>query len=162
VLILDEPTIGLDPAQVREVRDLIRHVGQDRTVMLSTHILSEVEQLCSRVLIINRGHIIAEDAPSMLSSRLQSSNRFLVRVGNAEPDAVVEALHGLRGVKSVEQTERGIEVFSARNADARPAVAAAVVGRQWDLLELHALDLSLEDIFLQLTTDDTRHAEEAQ
>ncbi len=162
VLILDEPTIGLDPAQVREVRDLIRHVGQDRTVLLSTHILPEVEQLCSRVLIINRGHIIAEDAPSALSSRLQSSNRFLVRVGNAEPNDVVEALRGLPGVKNIEQAERGIEVFSERGADARPAVAAAVVGRQWDLLELHALDLSLEDIFLQLTTDDTRLAEEAQ
>lgn len=157
VLILDEPTIGLDPAQVREVRELIRQVstGQHRTVLLSTHILSEVEQLCSRVLIINDGRIVAEDTPETLGARLQGATRFLVRVGDAtEPAPVVEAIGALPEVEDVQITPRGIEVVSAETADARPRVAAAVVGSGWDLLELRTLDLSLEDIFLQLTTDD--------
>ena len=86
VLILDEPTIGLDPRQVREVRDLIRELGSDRTVLLSTHILSEVSQLCSRILVINNGRIVAEDDPDTLAARLQGSNRFMIRAANVEPD----------------------------------------------------------------------------
>ncbi len=154
VLILDEPTIGLDPGQVREVRDLIRHVGAARTVLLSTHILSEVEQTCSRVLIINDGRIVAEDSPGTLAARLQGSSRFLVRVGNSADQEVVEAVQGLPGVVGAQVTERGVEVVSAQETDARPLVASTVVGRGWDLLELRPLDMSLEDIFLQLTTDE--------
>jgi len=157
VLILDEPTIGLDPGQVREFRDLISHVGKDRTILLSTHILSEVEQVCSRVLIINNGVIVAEDSPHDLSARLQSSNRFLVRVGGADLDAVAAALKALPDVFEATQIDNGIEVYSNPERDARPAVAAAVVRKKWDLLELRPLDMSLEDIFLQLT-----HTEEAQ
>lgn len=157
VLILDEPTIGLDPGQVREFRDLISHVGQDRTILLSTHILSEVEQVCSRVLIINEGVIVAEDSPHNLSSRLQSSNRFLVRVGGADLDAVSTMLNALPDVLEAKSIEGGLEVYSSPESDARPAVAAAVVGQNWDLLELRPLDMSLEDIFLQLT-----HSQDAQ
>lgn len=162
VLILDEPTIGLDPAQVRELRELIRQVSvsDHRTVLLSTHILSEVEQLCSRVLILNKGHIVAEDTPETLSARLQGSTRFRVRVENAEPQAVAELIGGLPEVLSTEITPRGIDVLSGE-VDARPLVAAAVVGSGWNLLELHALDMSLEDIFLQLTTDEALAREEA-
>ncbi len=154
VLILDEPTIGLDPGQVREVRDLIRHVGAQRTVLLSTHILSEVEQTCTRVLIIHDGHIIAEDTPETLSARLQGSSRFLLRVGNSAEQEVIEAVRGLPGVVDALATERGVEIVSAEEVDARPLVASTVVGRGWDLLELRPLDMSLEDIFLQLTTDE--------
>ncbi len=163
VLILDEPTIGLDPAQVREVRELIRHIGQHRTVLLSTHILSEAEQLCSRVLIINKGRIVAEDTPERLSTRLQSSQRFMVRVGNTDLQTVAEAVRNLPGVASVQIGRQGLEVLSSVEIDARPAVAAAIVGQSWDLLELRSLDLSLEDIFLQLTTDEYElQAEENQ
>jgi ABC-2 type transport system ATP-binding protein len=161
VLILDEPTIGLDPGQVREVRELIRHVGQNQTVLLSTHILSEVDQICSRVLIIHEGRIVAEDSPSTLSARLQGSNRFVVRVNRAAPEEVAAALRGINGVIDVVPTERGIEIISGKEADARPAVAAAIVGRSWDLLELRSLDMSLEDIFLQLTTDQPAAEEES-
>ncbi len=162
VLILDEPTIGLDPAQVREVRELIRQVGRDRTVLLSTHILSEVEQLCSRVLIINKGRIIAEDAPQQLSARLQSAQRFLVRVGNAPIEQVVTLLRTLPGVNDVRADARGLEVYTSPEREVRPAVASAIVGNGWDLLELRSLDMSLEDIFLQLTTDETEFQSEAE
>jgi len=154
VLIMDEPTIGLDPAQVREVREMIRRVGQDRTVMLSTHILSEVEQLCSRVLILHNGRIVAEDSPQTLSTRLQGSQRFVVRVGKAAPEQVAEVLKNVPGAGVVETIADGVQVTSAEGEDARPAVAAVVVGQGWDLLELKPIDLSLEDIFLQLTRDE--------
>ncbi len=153
VLILDEPTIGLDPAQVREVRELIRRVGQDRTVMLSTHILSEVEQLCTRVLILHNGRIVAEDSPKTLAARLQGTNRFWVRVANVGAGQVVETLRSVPGVLDVQAVRDGFEVIAAREVDARPAVAAAVVNHAWDLLELRPIDMSLEDIFLQLTTE---------
>jgi ABC-2 type transport system ATP-binding protein len=161
VLILDEPTIGLDPGQVREVRELIRHLGADRTVLLSTHILSEVEQICSRVLILHRGHIVAEDRPETLSARLEGTNRFLLRIDGVTPEDVIAEVQGIEGVLSTQPTERGVEIISSKDLDARPRVAAAVVGKGWDLLELRSLDMSLEDIFLQLTTDETAYQEEA-
>ncbi len=160
VLILDEPTIGLDPRQVREVRELIREIGKERTVLLSTHILSEVSQLCSRILVINKGRIVAEDSPETLSARLQGTKRFFVRVGNASPEEVASALRGLQNVTGVEVVEHGVEVTSNQDFDARPVVAATVVGRSWDLLELRPIDLSLEDIFLQLTTEEAPLEEE--
>ena len=155
VLILDEPTIGLDPGQVREVRDLVNHLGANRTVLLSTHILSEVEQICSRVLIIHEGRIVAEDSPQTLSARLESANRFRLVVDGAEPDTVAHRLRELTDVVADAQiADQGtIDVYSAQGVDARPAVASTVVNAGWDLLELRQLDLSLEDIFLQLTSD---------
>jgi ABC-2 type transport system ATP-binding protein len=154
VLVLDEPTIGLDPGQVREFRELIKEVGQKHTVLLSTHILSEVEQVCSRVLIIHNGKIVAEDRPDALSTRLQGSHRFRVQVGNVKPETVAEVIGGLPGIISAQPGELGIEVMSREDQDTRPAVAAAIVGKKWDLLELRPLDMSLEDIFLELTTND--------
>jgi ABC-2 type transport system ATP-binding protein len=160
VLILDEPTIGLDPRQVREVRDLIREVGQERTVLLSTHILSEVSQLCSRILIINKGQIVAEDSPATLASRLQGTTRFFVRVGNAAPKDVAKAIKGVKGIEEIHPTEEGVEVTAASQADPRPAVAATIVQKSWDLLELSNVAMSLEDIFLQLTNDESVAEEE--
>lgn len=161
VLILDEPTIGLDPGQVREVRELISHLGANRTVLLSTHILSEVEQICSRVLIIHRGQIVAEDSPETLSARLAGANRFLLRVRNVGPEEVIAQVRGVDGVLDTLATDRGVEITSSKDVDARPHVAAAVVGKGWDLIELRSLDMSLEDIFLQLTTDEIAYQEEA-
>jgi len=160
VLILDEPTIGLDPGQVHEVRDLIRQMGQARTVLLSTHILSEVEQLCSRVLIIHKGQIVAEDRPQTLATRLQGTQRFMVRVANASPEDVAAVVRKLPSVVDVQPIEQGVEVTSGKDTDARPAVAKAVVGHSWDLTELRSLDMSLEDIFLQLTGYEGAYEEE--
>lgn len=163
VLILDEPTIGLDPRQVREVRQLIREVGQDRTVLLSTHILSEVSQLCSRILVINKGKIIAEDSPQTLAQRLQGSLRFSVRVANADADAVVAALRGVPNVAEAHPLDRGaVEVVSIRDSDARPVVAATIINKGWDLLELQPMSMSVEEIYFQLVSDeDVAEEEEA-
>jgi ABC-2 type transport system ATP-binding protein len=156
VLILDEPTIGLDPRQVREVRELIREVGQAHTVLLSTHILSEVSQLCSRILIINKGKIVAEDDPETLAARLSGTGQmmFSVKVDKADPAEVAQRVRGLAGVIDAYPADRGVEVITSRELDARPAVAATIVREGWDLLELQPMGMSMEDIFLQLTTED--------
>jgi ABC-2 type transport system ATP-binding protein len=165
VLILDEPTIGLDPRQIREVRDLIRDIGHARTVLLSTHILPEVSQLCTRVLIIHQGKIVAEDTPENLSEHLQGSSRFLVRAdGHPGLETVAQALLKVEGVTSAEVTEQGVEVASAQDVDPRPGVAKTVFDNSWNLLELRAVDLPLEEIFLQLTAEaenDEEQEEEA-
>lgn len=153
VLILDEPTIGLDPAQVREFREMIRQVATDRTVMLSTHILSEVEQICDRVLIINKGRIIAEDTPAKLSDRLQGGERFRVKVSGGSLEEIASAIRRVPDVHDVIMSGEVLEVISAPDQDSRPAVAARIIANGWELFELRPLDLTLEDIFLQLTTD---------
>lgn len=163
VLILDEPTIGLDPRQIREIRDVIRNIGADRTVMLSTHILPEVSQLCTRVLIIDNGRIVAEDTPDKLAESLQGSTKFRVRVaGDTKLNVVARELLKVEHVETVEVTENGLEVFSGTGKDARPAVSAAVVNNGWDLIELSPLGMSLEDIFLQLTDEDEDDYEDGE
>jgi ABC-2 type transport system ATP-binding protein len=156
VLILDEPTIGLDPAQVVEVRNLIREMGKQRTVLLSTHILSEAQQICDRVLIINKGHIIAEDTPENLQARLVGSERVAVRV-RGDSDGLVKTVQKVKGVRTVHSGADGsIEFQFAPGHDVRPEVAKAVVGAGYDLLELRPVGMSLEEIFLELTRDDVR------
>jgi ABC-2 type transport system ATP-binding protein len=156
VLILDEPTIGLDPGQIIEVRRLIREVGKERTVLLSTHILSEVQQVCQRVLILHRGSIVAEDTPENLQAQLAGAERLLIRAG-VEGRTLAAALEGLSGVKQVRQGEREgeVEVASSPGRDIRAAVARRVVESGWDLLELRPAGVSLEDVFLQLTRDES-------
>src|SRR5581483_2198881 len=100
VLILDEPTIGLDPLQTLEVRDLVRGLGKNHTILFSTHILSEAEQVCDRVIIIDRGHIVAMDAPQVLRERLQQGGRLFVRVGGVTPEAARKGLAAVTGVAS--------------------------------------------------------------
>jgi len=154
VLILDEPTIGLDPAQIRDVRDMIREIGKERTVMLSTHILSEAQQICDRVLIINKGHIVAEDSPEMLQGRLTGARRISLFVGG-DPEGLLNLVADVPGVEqAVSQENGGVEFETSPGEDVRAEVARAVVGAGYDLLELRPLDLSLEQIFLELTRDE--------
>jgi ABC-2 type transport system ATP-binding protein len=154
VLILDEPTIGLDPAQVVEVRNLIRDMGKQRTVLLSTHILSEAQQICDRVLIINKGHIIAEDTPQNLQSRLVGSERARLRV-RGDGDGLAHLVQKVKGVRNVStQADGALEFQFAPGQDVRPEVAKAVVGAGYDLLELKPVGMSLEEIFLELTRED--------
>jgi ABC-2 type transport system ATP-binding protein len=154
VLILDEPTIGLDPAQILEVRNLIRGLGSERTVLLSTHILSEAQQVCNRVLIINKGHIVVEDSPESLQSRLAGAQRVVLQVGG-EPDGLESLLTQIPGVQHVVIAPDGhLEFESTPGKDIRPEVARAVVNQGYDLLELRPIGMSLEDIFLQLTRDE--------
>ncbi len=156
VLILDEPTIGLDPGQVVEVRKLIREIGKQRTVLLSTHILSEAQQICDRVLIINKGKIIAEDTPQNLQARLVGSERATVRV-RGEADDLPKVIQKVKGVRSIHPSTDGtVEFQFSPGQDVRPEVAKAVVNAGYDLLELRPVGMSLEEIFLELTRDDVR------
>jgi len=157
VLILDEPTIGLDPAQIIEVRNLIKRIGKERTVMLSTHILSEAQQVCDRVLILNKGHIVAEDTPERLQSRLSGSQRveLKLRKGVEEALALIKKVHGVTSVSV--KDDNLLEFEMSANQDIRPNVAKAVIQGGFDLLEMKQNTLSLEDIFLELTRDETPH-----
>ena len=163
VLILDEPTIGLDPKQIIEVRELIRDLGQEHTVILSTHILPEVSQTCNRVLIIHKGQIVAEGTPAELTAMVQGGGRVHMRVARKETDdggaaSGAEICATLSGVGDVIEVhplgEDGYEVLCTANVDRRPDLARAIVERGWDLMELRAVGMSLEDIFLRLTTED--------
>jgi ABC-2 type transport system ATP-binding protein len=154
VLILDEPTIGLDPVQIIEVRNLIREIGREHTVLLSTHILSEAQQLCHRVLIINKGRIVVEDTPERLQARLTGAQRIALKVGGDSDglDKVIAAVPGV--VHITPSSDDSLEYESAAGQDVRPAVARAVVGAGYDLLELRQIGISLEEIFLQLTREE--------
>jgi ABC-2 type transport system ATP-binding protein len=160
VLILDEPTIGLDPGQVVEVRKIIREMGKQRTVLLSTHILSEAQQVCDRVLIINKGHIIAEDTPQNLQARLVGSERASLRV-RGDSDGLAKVVNKVKGVESVHGGDDGtVEFQFAPGQDVRPEVAKAVINAGYDLLELRPVGMSLEEIFLELTREDTARVQE--
>lgn len=153
VLILDEPTIGLDPKQIIEVRQLIRELGGNHTVILSTHTLSEVEQLCSRVLIINKGRIVAEDTPARLVARLEGGERVRLQTLHAPVDAV-QQLQLVEDVDSVSMvTANTFDIECVCGGDCRPALAQLVVEQGWGLLELRPIDASLEDIYLALTAE---------
>jgi ABC-2 type transport system ATP-binding protein len=156
VLILDEPTIGLDPLQVLELRSVVRELGRDHTLLFSTHILSEAEQVCDKVVIIRQGEIVAQGAPLELRSQLESGGRLLVRLENQSDDAVA-ALAGMDGVLSTEASpDGGVIVTPASSAsDLRPVLAKAIVERGWGLVELRAHAVNLEEIFLELTRRET-------
>lgn len=151
VLILDEPTIGLDPAQVVEVRNLIRELGKERTILLSTHILSEAQQICDRVVIINKGRIVAEDSPENLQARLAGAQRVLLRV-RGETEDLAAKIAALPGVQEVVALPDGaLEFQHAPGQDVRPEAARTVIQAGYDLLEMHPVGMSLEEIFLELT-----------
>jgi ABC-2 type transport system ATP-binding protein len=155
VLIMDEPMDGLDPQQQREVKKLLREIGKEQTVMLSTHILAHAQELCDRIIIINRGQIVAEDTPERLSSQLAGGGRIYLQVAG-DGDGLVDALRGLPGLVSVRAVTDGeLEIETAPGADARPQIAQAVVKGGWPLLELRREKLSLEEIFLELTRQET-------
>jgi ABC-2 type transport system ATP-binding protein len=166
VLILDEPTAGLDPKQIIETRDLIRGLAGDHTIVLSTHILPEVAQTCQRVVIINKGRVVAVDTPENLTARLKGAETMFVQVDAGGADAAA-ALQTIPGVTRVVPAEaRGVtgafEVESDRGTDVRREIARTVVNRGWGLLELRPMRMSLEEIFLQVTTDESEEPGEPQ
>ncbi len=151
VLILDEPTIGLDPLQVLELRELVRELGKRHTVLFSTHILSEAEQVCDSVVIINGGKIVAQGAPSELRGTLERGGRVFVRL-NVPAETALPRLQSLPAIAYAEATMDGIVATpSDANADPRPAIARAVIDSGWDLIELRPMAVNLEEIFLELT-----------
>jgi ABC-2 type transport system ATP-binding protein len=156
VLILDEPTIGLDPKQIHEVRQLVKSLAGNHTVVLSTHILPEVEQTCHRVIIIDRGRIVAVDTPQNLRSQIQRVARVFIEVEGPSDDvlAAMKALSGVADARIVNQTDgrSTFHVDGESGRDIRTEVARTVVNKGWGLLALQAENMSLEDIFIKLTT----------
>jgi ABC-2 type transport system ATP-binding protein len=162
VLILDEPTAGLDPKQILETRDLIKGLAGDHTVILSTHILPEVSQTCQRVVIINNGRVVAVDSPENLTARLRGAETMYVQLDTGGTDALplLDSVPGVTRVVPVD-ARAGIasyEVESTHGRDVRRELARAVVAQGWGLLELRPSRMSLEEIFLQLTTEEPAQA----
>ena len=158
VLILDEPTAGLDPKQIIETRQLIKGLGGDHTIILSTHILPEVSQTCQRVVIINKDKVVAVDTPDNLTSRLRGSETMYLQVDaqGADAAAVLQRVTGVKrvAVADTKQQVVGFEIDSEAGHDVRRELAAAVVSRGWGLLEMRPMRMSLEEIFLHVTTED--------
>jgi ABC-2 type transport system ATP-binding protein len=168
VLILDEPTSGLDPKQIIETRELIRSLSGDHTIILSTHILSEVEHSCERVIIINRGKLVAQDTVSNLTNRLRGSESVALEIaapnGDLNQADVRQRLEQVTGVsrvvlKDTKDNHCAFEVESLQGRSIRAELARAVVTAGWDLNELRPVGLSLEDIFLQLTASEKQTTE---
>ncbi len=157
VLILDEPTIGLDPNQMREVRILIRELGRDRTVLLSTHILSEVEKVCRRILIVNLGAIVAEGTPQQISEQLMKTGRLYLQV-RGDGKGVKEVLDAMPGIMNVVWTQQGelhSYIIDPRGQEIAPALLSAAVKHEWQIVEFGPEKLSLDDVFT-LVTDGSR------
>ncbi len=159
VLILDEPTIGLDPKQIIEIRSLIKGLGGERTIILSSHILPEVSMLCERVVIIDEGRVKAMDTPENLTQRLNAANRVKARISGPDK-SVAEALKKIDGVASVEMQTDGSEsakhyiVEFADGLNGAPLVARAAAEGQWDLYELTPMKMTLEDIFIRIVMEE--------
>src|SRR5579859_3607983 len=162
VLILDEPTAGLDPKQINETRDLIKSLAGDHTIILSTHILPEVEQTCEQVIIINKGKVIATDSVNNLQNRARGAESVMIEVagrnGALDPAAIQSRLEKVSGVSKVlfkekRETRNVFEVESGKGRVVRGDLARAVVEAGWDLNELRPSAMSLEEVFLQLTGD---------
>jgi gliding motility-associated transport system ATP-binding protein len=158
LLILDEPTVGLDPRQIIEVRELIRGLRGEHTIILSTHILPEVQMLCDRIVIINDGKVAAIDTPDNLTARLRKSQQVRLEVRGPAPE-ITSRLSALPGVLAV-HPDAGrdgtahLTIEADVNADVREALAAAIVQQGWGLREMTSVSMSLEDIFLRLTTEE--------
>ncbi len=155
ILILDEPTVGLDPHQIIEIRELIKNLGGDHTVILSTHILPEVEQTCGRVVIINQGEVVAEDTPENLTRRLRGTERTILEVDGdeAQVDAVLNRFPEVVSVSREKLPENNhLRLTVELSKDIRKDLARAIIDGGMNLFELHKEAYSLEDIFLHLTT----------
>ena len=152
VLVLDEPTVGLDPKQIIAIRQLIRELGKEQTLLLSSHILPEVELLCDRVVIVDRGRIVAEGSPQDLQASWVGSTVVRVELKDA-PDAAAEDLGQIEGVASVSEERPGrLALECEAGSDVREDVFRAALSNRWVLLELTEVRASLEDVFVRLTT----------
>jgi ABC-2 type transport system ATP-binding protein len=156
VLILDEPTIGLDPKQIHEVRELVKDLAGQHTVVLSTHILPEVEQTCHRVIIIDRGKIVAVDTPQNLRLQLQGAERVSIEVQGPASEIIskLKAMPGVVNIQKIAENDsrHRLQVEGELRKDIRSDLARTIVQNGWGLYELQSATMSLEDIFLKLTT----------
>lgn len=160
VLVLDEPTVGLDPKQIIEIRSLIKHLGKKHTIILSSHILPEVQSVCERVIIINRGSLVADDTEINLSNSLAKQHRLVVRIAGPQ-DAIYHAISGISGVTQVmelgpkEPGSFDFQIETEPGRDVRRGLFSVVCDRKWPILSLDSGEMTLEDIFLKLTSEDT-------
>ena len=160
VLILDEPTVGLDPNQIIEIRTLIKRLGKNHTVILSSHILSEVQAVCDKIVVINQGKIVADDTEENLSKNLVNNNKISVKI-DGPSDEVEKVISSIVGVKSVSMTSKETDEFcdfsieSEEGADIRRELFRRISERSWYIMELKTSDMSLEDIFLRLTVGES-------
>jgi len=159
ILILDEPTVGLDPKQIIEIRNLISSLGKDHTIILSSHILPEVSAVCERVIIINKGRIVASDTPENLSKGLDDGTRLIVRVAGPEKQVVkvINEIHGVKFAESQGSKEKDtvdVVVESDPDIDIRKPLFFALSRASYPILMMKSLGLTLEDIFLQVTTQE--------
>lgn len=160
VLILDEPTVGLDPRQIIEIRNLIKKLGKNHTVILSTHILQEVQSVCDRIIVINKGQIVADGEAERLSYKVAGNRKFIVRISGPQNE-IIKAIRSLDSVTYVEALtlkEEGAYdylVESLPNVDIRKMMFAMLAKKGWPILGLRSMDMSLEDVFVQLITNET-------
>ncbi len=161
LLILDEPTVGLDPKQIIEIRDVIKRLGKSHTVILSSHILQEVQAICGRVVIINKGKVAAIDSPDNLAKTISNENKFSIRVAGDERSVldIVGEIHGVKYIKSLGRKEKGTMDFiieAEPDVDVRPLIFTALAKEKLPILSMQAVDLSLEDIFLEVTSNNNK------
>ncbi len=159
VLILDEPTVGLDPMQIIEIRSVIKKLGKNHTVILSSHILQEVQAICDRVVIINNGKVAAIDTPDNLARTISNENKFSLRISGDERTAldVLEGIDGIRNVKSLGRKERNSIDFIVEtepDVDVRPVIFQAMAAQNLPILSMSTVDMTLEDIFIEVTSNE--------
>ncbi len=158
ILVLDEPTVGLDPNQIIEIRTLIKRLGKHHTVILSSHILSEVEAVCDRIIIINRGQIVADDTPKNLSAQYSSDHRLRLSVAGPMDDVydLLEHIDGMKKVTPLSAREPGVVSFALEpkeGCDVRRAIFDRLAARNWPIYEMRSMEMTLEEIFIALTSE---------
>ncbi len=165
ILILDEPTVGLDPRQIAEIRSLIRKLGKRHTVILSSHILPEIQAVCDRIVVINHGKIVANDTEENILTAFEGEKKLFLTVEGDGRDAIRSALERLPGVKSVSfsRERKGsldVEITAQKDSDIRKDVFDTAAGNGWTILEMRSSKLTLEEIFIRLTENGTQVQEE--
>lgn len=165
ILILDEPTVGLDPRQIAEIRSLIRKLGKRHTVILSSHILPEIQAVCDRIVVINHGKIVANDTEENILTSFEGEKKLFLTVEGAGRDAIRSALERLTGVKSVSFSKErkgslDVEITAQKDSDIRKDVFDTAAKNGWTILEMRSSKLTLEEIFIRLTENGTQVQEE--
>ena len=160
ILILDEPTVGLDPKQIIDIRNLIKQLGKKHTVILSSHILPEVQAVCERVIVINKGKLVADDTPDNLSRAMSTDHKLILRIDGPEEEVykLLSKIPGMLSVSELGVREDGVYDFSVeaeKGMDIRREIFKRLAERSWPILGMRSSELSLEDIFLQLVDDAT-------
>ncbi len=160
ILILDEPTNGLDPSQIKEIRKLITQLANQRTVILSSHILPEVSMVCRKIVIINNGKLVAMDTPENLTSHVKETSKMFLQI-SGNPHEIVRALDKIKGINNVERDQsvatndsNGFIVSLTKGTNVAQSIPPVIISNNWNLIEMRSLDANLEDVFIQLVTNE--------